>query len=480
MDRRILVVDDSELVCQQLSQLLSLPGRQIKVAHDGTTALECLVDRNFSLVLTDLCLPGISGLDLIREIRLRDLPVTVIVMTGYASIDSAVAAMKLGAYDYLLKPIDSLRLEVLVGQALEDRKLIDEVGSLRQNLQEKYSFHNLLGKSPPMREVYNRVVRVATSLCNVLITGETGTGKELVAQAIHYTDVTRTGPLVAVNCAALPEPLLESEFFGHERGAFTGADRQKKGRFEHAKGGTLLLDEIGELPLGMQAKLLRVLQNGTFERVGGSEMIQADCRIIVSTSLNLAEAVAAGRFREDLYYRLNVVTVDLPPLRERLDDIPLLVEHFLAQLQKRRLPEKTISRDTLSRLSRYEWPGNVRELEHVIEQLVVTTPGPRIEPENLPPQIVLTREEPFSIDFDLQRPLQSITDELTERVERAYLIRVLERYRGRIDRCAAHCGLSRRSISEKLRRYTIDKAAFKNKTPLSSQETQVALADPSR
>jgi two-component system response regulator AtoC len=468
MDRRILVVDDSELVCQQLAQLLALPGRRIKVAHDGTTALEWLVERNFSLVITDLCLPGINGLDLIREIRQRDLPVTSIVMTGHASIDSVVEAMKLGAYDYLQKPIDSVRLGILVEQALEDRKLRDEVGALRQGLQQRYTYHNLLGKSPRMREVFARVARVACSSCNVLITGETGTGKELVAQAIHYTDTQRGGPLVAVSCAALPEPLLESELFGHERGAFTGADRQKKGRFEQAKGGTLLLDEIGELPLGMQAKLLRVLQEGTFERVGGSEVLRADCRVLAATNRNLAEDVAEGQFREDLYYRLNVVGIELPPLRDRLDDIPLLVNHVLNRLQERRLPTKTFARETLSRLARYDWPGNVRELEHVIEQVVVTTPGPVIEPENLPPQIVSTREEPFSLDFDLHRPLPAITEELTERVERAYLQRVLERYRGRIDRCAAHCGLSRRSISEKLRRYRIDKADFKPNSPRRS------------
>jgi two-component system NtrC family response regulator len=465
MDRRILVVDDSELICQQLSQLLAQPDRRIKVAHDGTTALEWLVERNFSLVLTDLCLPGIGGLDLIREIRQRDLPVTAIVMTGHASIDSAVEAMKLGAYDYLHKPIDSVRLRVLVQQALDDRKLLDEVGALRHGLRQRYSYHNLIGRSPRMREIFVQVARVAAASCTVLITGETGTGKELVAQAIHYTDPTRRGPLVAVNCAALPEPLLESEFFGHERGSFTGADRQKKGRFEQARGGTLLLDEIGELPRGMQAKLLRVLQDGTFERVGGSDVIRADCRVLASTNLNLAEAVAAGRFREDLYYRLNVVTIELPPLRDRLDDIPLLVDHILDRLRDRRMPAKTVSRETLSRLARYDWPGNVRELEHLLEQMVVTTPGPVIEPDNLPPQIVSTREEPFSLDFDLHRRLHEITDELTERVERAYLQRVLERYRGRIDRCAKHCGLSRRSISEKLRRYRIDKADFKPQSP---------------
>jgi two-component system response regulator AtoC len=342
MDRRILVVDDSELICEQLSQLLARPDRRIKIAHEGTTALEWLTERNFSVVLTDLRLPGISGLDLIREIRNRDLPATVIVMTGHASIDSAVDAMKLGAYDYLVKPIDNVRLEFLVEKALEDRKLQDEVRSLRQGLHQRYSYHNLFGKSTRMREVFARVARVSASNCTVLVTGETGTGKELVAQAIHYNDKSRGGPLVAVNCAALPEPLLESEFFGHEKGAFTGADRQKKGRFEQAGGGTLLLDEIGALPLGMQAKLLRVLQDGTFERVGGSEVLQADTRILAATNVDLAEAVSAGRFREDLYYRLNVVSIELPPLRERAEDLPLLVEHYLARLVERKFPAKTV------------------------------------------------------------------------------------------------------------------------------------------
>ncbi len=461
MDRRILVVDDNELICEQLSSLLARDDRRIKVAHDGTTALEWMTERNFSIVLTDLCLPGIDGLDLIREIRQRDLPATVIVMTGHASIDSAVEAMKLGAYDYLTKPIDHDRLELLVEKALADRKLQDEVRALRQGIHQRYSFHSLIGKSAAMREVFARSARVSASNCTVLIAGETGTGKELVAQAVHYNDTGRAGPLVAVNCAAIPESLLESEFFGHEKGAFTGADRQKKGRFEQASGGTLFLDEIGSLPLAMQAKLLRVLQDGTFERVGGGEMIQANTRILAASNVDLAEAVAAGRFREDLYYRLNVVTIDLPPLRERLEDLPLLVEHFLTRLHERRFPLKSIARETLSRLARYDWPGNVRELEHLVEQMVVTTPGPVIEPENLPPQIVATREEPFSLDFDYQRPLQAITDELTERIERVYLERVLERHRGRIDRCAEHCGLSRRSISEKLRRYEIDKSEFK-------------------
>jgi two-component system NtrC family response regulator len=461
MDRRILVVNDSELIGQQLSQLLAQPGREICIARDGTTAIEYLVDRPFSLVVTDLRLPDGDGLELIRQIRERDLPVTIIVMTAHATVEVAVEAMKLGAYDFIQKPVETKRLELVVSQALEARRLIDEVADLRNRLRRRNAYHNILGRSKRMMEVFARVERVASSNCTVLVTGETGTGKELVAQAIHYSDVTRKGPLIEVNCAALPEHLLESELFGHERGAFTGADRQKKGRFELAAGGTLFLDEIGELPVGMQAKLLRVLQDQRFERVGGTEPIKTDCRVIAATNLNLAEAVAANRFRDDLYYRLNVVSIDLPPLRERLEDVPLLVNHFLERLIERGLPPKSMARETLSRLLRYDWPGNVRELDNVIEQMVVTTPGPVIEPDNLPSHIVPLREEPFSLDFDHNRPLQELTDEFTQRIERAYLIRVLEKYRGRIDRCADHCGLSRRSISEKLRRYQIDKTEFK-------------------
>ncbi len=465
MDRRILVVDDSEVIRQQLSTRLARPDRRIQVAHDGTTALEMLTEGDFSLVIVDFRLPGINGLDLIREIHNRDLPVTPILMTGYASIPTVVDAMRLGAYDFIEKPLEINRLEIMVEKALEDRLIQDEVRDLRRGVLERYSYHNLLGQSATMREVFAKVARVASSPCTVLVTGETGTGKELVSQALHYNDKTRTGPMIAVNCAALPEPLLESEFFGHERGAFTGADRLRKGRFEMANGGTLLLDEIGSVPLGMQAKLLRVLQDGRFERVGGGEMIQSDCRIVAATNENLGAAVRAGTFREDLYYRLNVVSIVLPPLREHMDDLPLLVDHFLNSLAKRGYPSKTIAREALSRLGRYDWPGNVRELEHTIEQVVVTTLGDVILAENIPPHITSTREEPFTIEFDPTRPLQAITDELTERIEREYLFRVLERYNGRIAPTAAHCQLSRRSISEKLRRYGIDKADFKPRSP---------------
>ncbi len=476
MDRRILVVDDSDPICRQLSELLARPDRQIKVAQDGTSAMEWLLEGNFSLVITDLRLPDIDGLEIVREIHRRSLPISAIVLTGHASVDSAVEAMKLGAYDYLYKPIDPMRLDLLVDQALKDRALRDEVETLRRRgVSRKVLFGNLLGQSPRMREVLARVARAASSECTVLIAGETGTGKELVAQALHQGDPVRNrGPMIAVNCAALPEPLLESELFGHERGAFTGADRQKAGRFEAARGGTLFLDEVGEMPAGMQAKLLRVLQDGKFERVGGSEAISVDARVVAATHVDLEAAVASGHFRRDLYYRLNVVRVELPPLRDRPEDIPLLVNHFLQRLEERKYPRRRFSADTLSRLARYEWPGNVRELEHLVEQLVVTTPGAEILPEDLPDHLISTREEPFSLQFDLGRPLQDITDELTERIERAYLVRVLETHQGRIDRCSEHCGLSRRSISEKLRKYSIDKSDFK---PHCVRQRQLALGD---
>ena len=462
MDRRILVVDSSESTRETLTKRLTKPTWVVEAAEDATEALECLLDSNYSLVLIDLRLPGLSGLEFLVEIRKRDIPVTVIVTAASASVDAVVEAMRLGAYDFVEKPFDLERLDLLVENALAERSLQDEVQSLRTGRSERFAFDKLLGRSLRMREVFGRVARVASSNCSVLVTGETGTGKELVAQAIHYNDRTRRGPLVAVNCAAIPESLLESEFFGHEKGAFTSAERRRTGRFEQASGGTLLLDEVGSLPMAMQAKLLRVLQDGTFERVGGSETIRSEARILATTNESLGLAVAEGRFREDLYYRLNVVTIELPPLRDRIEDLPLLIEHFLERLQARGFPPRKLAPETLARLARHAWPGNVRELEHVIEQMAITSPEESILPTAIPPQIIVeSLEDRFSLDFDEDLHLPDITEALTERVERAYLQQVLEKYRGRIDPAARHCGLSRRTISEKLKRYGIDKAEFK-------------------
>jgi len=461
MRKKLLIVDDDAYSSAQLRRLLESEELSVEVVSSGQEALAQLLNDDYSVMITDLRMPGMGGMELIREINQRRLLVTTIVTTGFGSIERVVEAMRLGAYDFLTKPIDPTYLKLVMDRALKKRALQDEVVNLRQQLKENYSFHSIISKSPRMHKIFELVRHIAGTKSTVLIEGETGTGKELIAKAVHFASEVR-GPLVAINCAALPETLLESELFGHEKGAFTNADRQRLGRFELAAGGTLLLDEIGEMPLGMQAKLLRVLQDGAFTRVGGTETLRADTRLVAATNVDLAAAVAEGRFREDLFFRLNVVTIDLPPLRERdPENVPLLLEHFLERLAGRGYPVKTFARETIARLGRYLWPGNIRELEHLVEQLVVTTPGPVVRPEDLPPQIVATREEPFSLAFDLSRPLQEITEELVAQAERVYLRRVLEKYRGRIDACAAHCGLSRRSISEKLRRHRIDKADFK-------------------
>ena len=418
MDRRILVVDDSQLVCQQLSQVLASPDRQITVAPDGTAAMEWLVENRCSLVLTDLRLPGMNGLDLIRAIQERELPVTVIVMTGYATVEAAVEAMKLGAYDLILKPIDTIRLEVVVSQALEDRRLIDEVADLRGRLRRKFAYHNLLGRSPRMTEVFDRVARVASSPCNVLVTGETGTGKELVAQAIHFSDVTRQGTLLAVNCAALARaPAGDRALRPRTRGVHRG--RPPEERAVRAGQGRDALPRRDRRHADGHAGQAAC----ACSRTGGSSASAAPSRSRPTagsspprTSTSPRPSPPAGSARTCIY-RLNVFSIELPPLRDRLEDVPILVKHFLEKLTERGLPSRTVSRLALSRLLSYDWPGNVRELEHVLEQAMVTTPGPVIEPENLPPQIVARHDEPFTLDFDHRRPLPEITAEFTRRIE---------------------------------------------------------------
>ncbi len=329
LQRRVLIAEDNELTCQQLKQLLEGdPKVQVDTTGDGLEALQALIEHNYSIVITDLKMPHLSGMQLIEEVQKRRLPVTVIVTTGFGSIDEAVQAMRLGAYDFLVKPIEIQHLRIVMHRALRERTLQDEVANLREQLQNRYSFHNILSKNPKMHAVFELISRVAQSTSTVLIEGETGTGKEQVARAIHEASHLRTGPIIAVNCAALPETLLESELFGHEKGSFTNAVGQRRGRFELADGGTIFLDEVGDVPPAMQAKLLRVLQERRFERVGGTESIEVDVRVIAATNRSLLRLVKEGTFREDLYYRLNVVKIDLPPLRERTEDIPLLATHF--------------------------------------------------------------------------------------------------------------------------------------------------------
>jgi DNA-binding NtrC family response regulator len=462
MQRRILIAEDNELTRQQLQQLLENDSKiKVDTTGDGFEALEALVNHNYSIVITDLKMPRLSGMQLIEEVQKRRLPVTVIVTTGHGSIDEAVHAMRMGASDFLTKPMDIQHLRLVVQRALRERILQDEVTQLREQLQTRFCFQNILSKNPRMHQVFELINKVAQTTTTVLIEGETGTGKEQVARAIHQAAHVRTGPMIAVNCAALPEHLLESELFGHEKGAFTSAVGQRRGRFELAEGGTIFLDEIGDVPAAMQAKLLRVLQERRFERVGGSESIEVDVRVIAATNRSLLRLVKQGTFREDLYYRLNVVKIELPPLRERPEDIPLLATHFAEKYARPGEQPKQIAPQAMEVLLHYRWPGNIRELENAIERACVTSRDDVIHPENLPSEVMLPVAPKLPFSIDLERPLPELLRELTADIEQQYIRKALKKSHGNIGRCAKICGLSRRSISAKIAEYKINKTTFK-------------------
>jgi DNA-binding NtrC family response regulator len=462
MERRILIAEDNEANRAQLKLVLEADQRvKVDTTSDGIEALEALVANSYSILLTDLKMPRLAGMQLIEEVQKRHLAVTVIVMTGYGSIDEAVQAMRLGAYDFLTKPVDTQALRLVVQRALRERTLQDEVMQLRQQLQERYSFHNIITKNPRMHAVLELVNNVAHTTATVLIEGETGTGKELVARAIHAGSSVRTGPMIAVNCAALPENLLESELFGHEKGAFTSAISQRRGRFELADGGTIFLDEVGDIPPAMQAKLLRVLQERRFERVGGTESIEVDVRVIAATNRPLQRMVKQGKFREDLFYRLNVVKIDLPPLRERPEDIPLLAQHFVEKYYRKPEGKGTIAPEAMEVLLQCRWSGNIRQLENAIERACVTSRDGVIRPEDLPPELTAPQAAKVPFNIDLERPLPDLLHDITVDIEQQYIRKALKRSHGNIGRCAKICGLSRRSISAKIAEYKINKTVFK-------------------
>jgi two-component system, NtrC family, response regulator AtoC len=462
MRRKLLLVDDDAFSTTQLRKLLETDELSVNAVTSGHEALEALTAEDYSILITDLRMPGMGGMDLIREISQRRIPVTTIVTTAFGSIDRVVEAMRLGAYDFLTKPIDPTYLKLVMDRALKKRSLQDEVLRLRQELKENFCFHNIISKHPKMHKVFELVRHIAGTTSTVLIEGETGTGKELIAKAIHYSSEERQGSLVAVNCAALPETLLESELFGHEKGAFTSAEARRKGRFELAHKGTIFLDEVADVSQAMQAKLLRVLQDKRFERVGGHESIDVDVRVVTATNKSLEKEVKEGHFREDLYYRLNVIKIDMPPLRERQEDIPLLVTHFLTKYARPNEPPKKVAPEAMERLLAYRWPGNIRELENSIEVAAVTTVGDTIGPENLPSRVVgSTTEERPLCEVDLKQPLPYYLERATEQIERAYITKALEKTRGNVGRCAELCGLSRRSVSGKISRFGINKHPFK-------------------
>jgi DNA-binding NtrC family response regulator len=453
-------LSDARTTLQQLLHLsLNLP---VDAAEDGAKALQMLQERPYSVLVTDLKMPKLGGLKLMEAILDKKINVTVIVTTGNGGVEEAVQAMRMGAYDFLIKPADPQHLTLMIQRALRERALQDEVAALRQQLSTgRQAFQNVLSKSPRMMDVFDLITHVADTPSTVLILGETGTGKEQVARAIHQSSSRRDKPFVAVNCGALNENLLESELFGHEKGSFTGAAGQRKGRFELADGGTIFLDEVGDVPASMQVKLLRVLQERRFERVGGQEPVDVDVRVIAATHRNLEQLIKDGKFRDDLYYRLNVIRIELPPLRDRPEDIPVLAAHFCQKFSRAGQPPAALSPEAMEVLIKCPWPGNVRQLENALERACVTARDGTIRPSNLPPDVSKRGDVKHPFQVDLGRTLPEQLAELTAAFEERYLRKSLRKTRGHVGKCAKLSGLSRRSITDKIAHYKIDKAAFK-------------------
>ena len=445
VSQNVLVVDDDHDMRALLRDVLEEHGYKVTLAPNGQEALKSLREGEYPVVLTDLRMKGIQGIELLAEIK-RSFPDTnVILMTAFGSVETALEAMKQGASDYLMKPVKNDDLLRVTERSFREAMLRSEINRLRREVNKEYSFNQILGKSKPMREIFDLIRRVADSPTNILITGESGTGKELVAKALHYNSERKDAAFVAVNCAAIPEQLLESELFGHMRGAFTDAKVDKRGLFEEAAKGTLFLDEISELPLMLQAKLLRAIQEKEIRRLGANRPIAVDTRLIAATNLNLSEEVKAKRFREDLYYRLNVIEMRLPPLRDRREDIPLLVDAFLNKFgQARGKDVKGVSETTLALLIDYAWPGNVRELENVIERAVTLTRGDKILPDDLPATIQGSRGDRRVLDEAAEKmhPLHEI--------EKEYIRKILEKMGGNKYQAAQVLGIDRKTLYRKL------------------------------
>ena len=384
--KRILVIEDDETVREVLRSFLGQKGFEVTLAQNGESGLDLLRAEKFDLVFTDLVMPGISGMEVLKEVVASKIAVPVVVMTAFGTVQTAVEAMRIGAFDYITKPFNLDELMIVLDKALSVAKLQKENIMLKMQLKNKYNFEGLVGDSPSMQVVYELIEKIADTDSTVLITGESGTGKELIAKTIHYNSLSRAGgPFVPLNCAAIPKDLLESELFGHEKGAFTGAINTRIGRFELAQGGTLLLDEVGELDPSLQVKLLRILQEREFERVGGVKTIKVDVRILAATNKDLEKVTKEGKFREDLFYRLNVIPLHLPPLRQRVEDIALLTAHFIEEFSRKRKREAfTFSADAMRCLLKYPWPGNVRELENLIERLTILVSSKVVNVTDLP------------------------------------------------------------------------------------------------
>jgi two-component system NtrC family response regulator len=452
----ILIVDDEKNYLLVLSAVLEDEGYEVLTAPDGAEALEIQKSSDLDLVVTDMKMPGMDGIDLLEQVKARDPDLPVIMMTAHGTVDKAVEAMQKGAYSYILKPFDNERLILFARKAIATYQVVKENRRLRVAVESQYQFGRIIGKSKPMRDIFETIQKVAASNATVLIEGESGTGKELVAKAIHFNSPRRDSAFVAVNCSALAENLLESELFGHEKGAFTGAVSSRKGRFELAHGGTLFLDEIGELSANLQVKLLRVLQERTFERVGGMRSIGVDIRVIAATNKNLREEMLAGRFREDLYYRLNVVHLSIPPLRERREDIRLLVNHFIekyAPERKSLAPVKGLAQEVDRLFYEYSWPGNVRELENVIERVMILCPNEVITGADLPKGFRSNVDNALHLDGI---PPGATLYQTLEMVEKAMIQRALKMADNVQSHAAEILGIGKSGLNQKIKRYNLE------------------------
>ncbi len=453
----ILVVEDKESMATMLSETLKTAGYEVLLAKDGREALHRIKEKKLDLVLTDLKLPHKNGLDVLHAVKERNPITPVILMTAFGTVETAVKAVKDGAYDFLTKPVDPDHLLVLMEKALEKQKLIAENMVLRDEFSDHLKFPTIIGKSPPMVHLIENIQKVSQSHSTVLLLGESGTGKELFARAIHYLSSRKEGPFVAVNCAAIPRDLLESEFFGHERGSFTGAVGRKLGKFELADKGTIFLDEIGDLDLSLQAKLLRVLEGAEFTRVGGTAKLQMDVRVVAATNKQLQPMVAEQSFREDLYYRLSVFPIMIPPLRDRRGDIPSLVEHFLATYSKETKKDvSSISQEALERLMHHPWTGNVRELQNCIERAVILTDGKQIGVDHL--GLNEQRNEMGLEQIPLEGPLQQVSNAATRFVESRLIRKVLKDTGGNKTKAADILQVSYKTLLTKIKEYEIEKS----------------------
>jgi len=445
--RKILIVDDDPAMGQMCKELLKSKGYTSDVVTSGKEAIEKVSTNDaYSIVLTDLVMPDLDGIEVLKKAKQQDPLIDVIVMTSYGTVSNAVEAMKLGASDYITKPFKRDELIIVIEKILQLQRLEGEVDRLRSELAEKYTYSNIIGESIKMKKIYEIISNVSNTEANILIQGETGTGKELAARAIHYNSARKDCPFVKVDCAALVETLLESELFGHEKGAFTGATKDRVGRFRTADRGTIFLDEIGNISMTIQAKLLRVLQDSEFETVGSDKSVKVDVRIIAATNADLEDRVEKGFFRRDLFYRLNVIRIFLPPLRERIDDIPLLISHFLSiHNKKNRKTVEGISRETLNKLMSYSWPGNVRELENVIERAVILCKGKMIEPGDIP----LYQEKGGLLQDLSGKPLHELMDQF----ERQVIMNTMELTGSDKEKAAKILQISRASLYNKINKY---------------------------